>query len=64
LCALPSLDNSSAYPSCERSETFPVRAGKAPGERRSVSRHKSIDVLSSYVRDADEFTDHAGAGLL
>jgi len=36
----------------------------APGERRSVSRHKSIDVLSSYVRDADEFTDHAGAGLL
>jgi hypothetical protein len=30
---------------------------------RSVSRHKSIDVLSSYVRDADAFTDHAGAGL-
>jgi hypothetical protein len=24
----------------------------------------SIDVLSSYVRDADAFTDHAGAGLL
>jgi hypothetical protein len=31
---------------------------------RAVSRHKSIDVLSSYVRDADAFTDHAGAGLL
>jgi hypothetical protein len=31
---------------------------------RSVSRHKSIDVLGSYVRDADEFTNHAGAGLL
>jgi hypothetical protein len=25
---------------------------------------ESIDVLSSYVRDADAFTDHAGAGLL
>ena len=28
---------------------------------RAVSRHKSIDVLSSYVRDADAFTDHARA---
>jgi hypothetical protein len=24
----------------------------------------TFDVLSSYVRDADAFTDHAGAGLL
>lgn len=24
-------------------------------------RHKSIDMLSGYVRDADEFVDHAGA---
>jgi hypothetical protein len=31
---------------------------------RAISRHKSIDVLSSYVRDADAFTDHAGNGLL
>lgn len=31
---------------------------------RVVSRHKSIDVLSSYVRDADAFTDYADAGLL
>jgi len=29
-----------------------------------VSRHKSIDVLSGYVRDADLFRDHTGAGLL
>jgi integrase len=29
-----------------------------------VSRHKSIDVLRGYVRDADAFRDHAGAGLL
>jgi hypothetical protein len=29
-----------------------------------VSRHKSIDVLRGYVRDANAFRDHAGAGLL
>jgi hypothetical protein len=31
---------------------------------RDVSRHKSMDVLQAYVRDADLFRDHAGAGLL
>jgi hypothetical protein len=29
-----------------------------------VSRHKSVDTLRGYVRDADAFRDHAGAGLL
>ena len=29
-----------------------------------VSRHKSIDTLLGYVRDAELFRDHAGAGLL
>jgi hypothetical protein len=29
-----------------------------------VSRHKSVDVLRGYVRDADTFRDHAGMGLL
>jgi integrase len=29
-----------------------------------VSRHKSMDTLRGYVRDADLFRDHAGAGLL
>jgi hypothetical protein len=29
-----------------------------------VSRHKSMDVLQAYVRDADLFLAHAGAGLL
>jgi integrase len=29
-----------------------------------VSRHKSIDTLRAYVRDAELFTDHAGTGLL
>ena len=29
-----------------------------------VSRHKSVDTLRCYVRDAEMFKDHAGAGLL
>jgi hypothetical protein len=29
-----------------------------------VSRHRSVDSLRDYVRDADLFRDHAGAGLL
>jgi site-specific recombinase XerD len=29
-----------------------------------VSRHKSVDTLRGYVRDAEMFKDHAGAGLL
>jgi hypothetical protein len=29
-----------------------------------VSRHKSVDTLRGYVRDADAFRDHAGTGLL
>ena len=29
-----------------------------------VSRHKSVDTLRGYVRDADLFKDHAGTGLL
>jgi hypothetical protein len=33
-------------------------------EMRYVSRHKSMDVLQAYVRDADLFRHHAGARLL
>jgi integrase len=29
-----------------------------------VSRHKSVDTLRGYVRDADLFRHHAGSGLL
>jgi site-specific recombinase XerD len=29
-----------------------------------VSRHKSMDTLRGYVKDADLFRDHAGAGFL
>ncbi len=28
-----------------------------------VSRHKSVDILTGHVRDAELFKDHAGAGL-
>jgi site-specific recombinase XerD len=29
-----------------------------------VSRHRSVETLRGYVRDAELFKDHAGAGLL
>ena len=44
--------------------TSAANRGASIFKMRAVSRHKSIDVLSSYVPDADAFTDHAGAGLL
>jgi len=31
---------------------------------RDVSRHKSVQVLSEYVRDAELFRDHAGDRFL
>jgi hypothetical protein len=32
--------------------------------RKEQSRHRSVDTLRGYVRDAELFKDHAGAGLL
>ncbi len=29
-----------------------------------ISRHKSVDTLRGYIREADAFKDNAGAGLL
>jgi hypothetical protein len=29
-----------------------------------VSRHKSVDALRGYVRNAESFKDHAGAAFL
>jgi hypothetical protein len=31
---------------------------------KAVSRRRSVDTLRGYVRDAELFKDHAGAGLL
>jgi hypothetical protein len=46
------------------------RRSGAPGcgasifKMMDVSRHKSVDTLRGYARDAELFKDHAGAGLL
>ena len=44
--------------------TSAARRGASVFKMRDVSRHKSMDVLQAYVRNADLFRDHAGAGLL
>jgi hypothetical protein len=44
--------------------TCAARRGASVFKMRDVSRHKSMDVLQAYVRDADLLRDHAGAGLL
>lgn len=44
--------------------TAAARAGASIFKMREVSRHKSLDVLSGYVRDADLFRDHAGESFL
>ena len=44
--------------------TSAARRGTSVFKMRDVSRHKSMDVLQAYVRDADLFRDRAGAGLL
>jgi integrase len=44
--------------------TSAARRGASVFKMRDVSRHKSMDVLQAYARDADLFHDHAGAGLL
>jgi hypothetical protein len=38
------------------------RRGASVFKMRDESRHKSMDVLQAYVRDANMFRDHAGAG--
>ncbi len=44
--------------------TAGARAGASVFKLKEVSRHKSTDVLASYVRDAHIFEDHAGEGFL
>jgi formate dehydrogenase assembly factor FdhD len=47
-----------------RSGFLTSAAGASLFKMMDVSRHKSVDTLRGYVRDADAFRDHAGAGLL
>jgi integrase len=44
--------------------TSAARRGASVFKMRDLSRHKSMDVLQAYGRDADLFRDHAGTGLL
>ena len=44
--------------------TSAARRGASVLKIRDVWRHRSMDVLQAYVRDAELFRDHAGAGLL
>jgi site-specific recombinase XerD len=44
--------------------TSAARRGASIFKMMDVSRHKSIDTLRGYVRDAELFRDHAGSGLL
>jgi site-specific recombinase XerD len=44
--------------------TSAAAKGASISKMMDVSRHKSVDTLRGYVRDAELFKDHAGAGLL
>jgi site-specific recombinase XerD len=44
--------------------TSAARRGASLFKMMDVSRHRSVDTLRGYVRDAELFRDHAGAGLL
>ncbi len=42
----------------------PITINRPIFKMMDVSRHRSVDTLRGYVRDAELFKDHAGAGLL
>lgn len=44
--------------------TSAANAGATVFKMQAVSRHKSMEVLSGYVRDADAFKNHAGSAFL
>jgi hypothetical protein len=44
--------------------TSAAKRGASIFKMMDVSRHKSVDTLRGYVRDAELFQDHPGAGLL
>jgi site-specific recombinase XerD len=44
--------------------TSAAKRGASILKMMDVSRHRSVDTLRGYVRDAEIFKDHAGAGLL
>ena len=44
--------------------TSAAKANASVFKMMDQSRHKSVETLRSYVRDADKFTDHAGEDFL
>jgi site-specific recombinase XerD len=44
--------------------TSAAKRGASVFKMMDVSLHRSVDTLRGYVRDAELFQDHAGAGLL
>ena len=44
--------------------TAAARSGASVFKMREVSRHKLVQVLADYVRDAEPFRGHAGEGFL
>jgi hypothetical protein len=44
--------------------TSAAAKGASMFKMMDVSRHKSVDTLRGYVRDAELFKDHAGEGSL
>lgn len=44
--------------------TAAARARASLFKMQEVSRHKSVDVLAGYVRDAERYRDHAGKDFL
>jgi len=44
--------------------TSAAKAGASIFKMADQSRHKSLETLRGYVRDADKFTDHAGGNFL
>ena len=51
--------------SCDRGFlTSAAARGASIFKMMDASRHRSVETLRGYVRDAELFKDHAGAGLL
>jgi hypothetical protein len=44
--------------------TSAAKRGASIFKMMDQSRHRSVDTLRGYVRDAEIFKDHAGTGLL
>jgi hypothetical protein len=44
--------------------TSAAKRGASIFKMMDQSRHKSVETLREYIRDAELFKDHAGTGLL